>query len=678
MTELLIVDDEPQIRQLLELYLNKAEYGCRLADSVSTAKEILARHPVDLILSDIDMPGESGFELIRYVKKNNADIPLIVVSVIDKPEEAQKALEMGVYGYIVKPFTRNIVLINVENGLRRKQLEVEKSTYLNKLETQVRQRTETLNNQLIFQQELIDAIPSPVFYKNDSGRFQGCNTAFEILVSKNRDQIVGKSAFDVMPHSLAEISEKTDRQLLDAPSKIAYEYDLPYPDQTIHNFLINKATFHDANGNVSGLAGVMMDITSHRASEEALRASEEKFRQIVENIGIGVSMISKDMEVLWMNQQMQNWFPEVDVSGRPLCHRAFNMPPRETICDNCPTIKALREGKLFETTIASPGAVGNLLFRIIATPVHDKNGRVIGAIELVENIAEKSALERELRQAQKLEAIGQLAAGIAHEINTPIQYVGDNTRFLEDAFEDIHPVMKAYGGLLAAAKANSVTSDMIDNVEKILEEADLPYLSEEVPGAIEQSLEGIQQVSKIIRAMRRFSHPGSDRKSEVDINQALESTVTVARNEWKYVAEMEMDFADDLPAVHCFPAEINQVFLNLIINASHAIGEASDDGRKGKGRITVTTRSDGTSVVITIGDTGGGIPEKIRNRIFDPFFTTKGVGKGTGQGLAIARSVVVEKHGGTLHFETKKEHGTTFIIELPLNDTDEGSPEDEA
>jgi PAS domain S-box-containing protein len=677
MADLLIVDDEPQVRQLLKVYLKKSGYGCRMADSVSTAKEILACHPVDLILSDIDMPGESGFELIRYVKKNNADIPLIVVSVIDKPEEAQKALELGVYGYIVKPFTRNIVLINVENGLRRKQLEVEKSIYLNKLKTQVHQRTETLNNQVIFQQGLIDAIPSPVFYKNNSGRFQGCNTAFEVLVDKNREQIVGGSAFDFMPRSLAEISEKTDRQLMDAPGKISYEYDMAYPDQTVHNFLINKATFHDANGNVNGLAGVMVDLTDHRAAEEALRASEEKFRQIVENIGIGVSMIGKNMEILWMNRQMQNWFPEINVSDRPLCHRSFNMPPRKTICDNCPTVKALREGKHSETTAAIPLALGNFLFRVIATPIHDKNGKVIAAIELVEDITQKNALERELRQAQKLEAIGQLAAGIAHEINTPIQYVGDNTRFLEDAFEDIQPVMKAYHRLLAAIKTNSVTADMIENVERILAEADLPYLSEEVPGAIEQSLEGIQQVSKIIRAMRRFSHPGSDRKVEVDINQALESTVTVARNEWKYVAEIETDFADDLPAVHCFPAEMNQVFLNLIINASHAIGEASDDGRKGKGRITVTTRSDRTSVFITIGDTGGGIPEKIRNRIFDPFFTTKAVGKGTGQGLAIARSVIVEKHGGMLRFETKKEHGTTFIIELPLNDTEEGSPEDE-
>ena len=677
MSDLLIVDDEPRVRKLIELYLKEAGYGCHAAGSVATAKEILARHPVDLILSDIDMPGESGFELIRYVKKKHADIPLIVVSVIDKPEEAQEALSLGVYGYIVKPFTRNIVLINVENGLRLKRLETEKSTYLNKLEAQIHQRTETLNNQLVFLQSLIDAIPSPVFYKDNSGQFQGCNTAFEALLGKKREQIVGESAFDVMPRSLAEISEKTDHQLLKTPGKIAYEYDLTYPDQSIHNFLINKATFHDANGNVSGLVGVMVDITKHRIAEEALRASEEKFRHIVENIGIGVTMIGRNMEILWMNRQMEDWLPEVAVSDRPLCYRSFNKPPRETICDNCPTIKALREGKRFEATIVNPLETDKSLFRIIASPIHDKNGKVIAAIELVEDITEKSAFERELRQAQKLEAIGQLAAGIAHEINTPIQYVGDNTRFLEDAFEDIQPVMKAYSGLLAATKTNSVTADMIENVERVLEEADLPYLSKEVPGAIEQSLEGIQQVSKIIRAMRRFSHPGNDRKVEMDINQALESTVTVARNEWKYVAEMETDFHPDLPPVPCFPAEMNQVFLNLIINAAHAIGEAGGDGRKGKGRITVTTRNDGDSVIITIGDTGGGIPEKIRNRIFDPFFTTKDVGKGTGQGLAIARNVVVKKHGGALRFETGKGQGTTFVVELPLNDTEERSPEDE-
>ncbi|WP_319405330.1 response regulator [uncultured Desulfosarcina sp.] len=674
MTNILIVDDEAQIRTLLKRYLEMAGYACQTAKDVAAAMRILDSHPIDLILSDIDMPGASGFDLVRQVNENYPDTPMIMVSIIDKPEEAREALNMGVYGYIVKPFTRNIVLINVENALRRKRLEIEKKVYLDKLESMVRQRTEMLDSQLTFLQTLIDAIPSPIFYKNKEGQFQGCNTAFEMLAGKKRNQLIGMTASDIVPKLLADISHATDRKLISNPGKVAYEYDVVYPDNSIHNFLLNKATFLDSNGNVAGLAGVMVDITERKAAEEALRVSEEKSRQIVENIGIGVATISPDMKILWMNRQMRNWFPDIQAADHPICYRAFNTPPRENLCEYCPTVRTLKEGIRFEAITATPMNAGEHQFRIVSTPIHDKDGKVVAAIELVEDISEKITLERELRQSQKLEAIGQLAAGIAHEINTPIQYVGDNTRFLEDAFGDIQPVMQTYARLLAAVKANADTSEPVADAERAIEAADLSYLSSEVPTAIGQSLEGIQRVSRIIKAMRQFSHPGTDRKIETDLNQALESTITVSRNEWKYVADMETDFAAGLPAVPCFPGELNQVFLNLIINAAHAIGEKTDEGKQGKGLIRVSTRMVDDTVQIRIADNGGGIPASIRQRVFDPFFTTKPVGKGTGQGLTIAHAVIKEKHNGSIQFDSREGEGTTFTIALPIQAVTEAGP----
>jgi signal transduction histidine kinase len=188
----------------------------------------------------------------------------------------------------------------------------------------------------------------------------------------------------------------------------------------------------------------------------------------------------------------------------------------------------------------------------------------------------------------------------------------------------------------------------------------------EIPKAIQQSLEGVERVATIVRAMKEFSHPGTGQKSAVDLNHAIESTITVARNEWKYVAEVVTHFEPTLPQVPCLAGEFNQVVLNLIINATHAIADVVGDGAKGKGLITITTRQDKSWAEIRIQDTGAGIPEKIRNRIFEPFFTTKGVGKGTGQGLAISRSVIVDKHGGTIAFESQVGKGTTFIIRLPI------------
>jgi signal transduction histidine kinase len=246
--------------------------------------------------------------------------------------------------------------------------------------------------------------------------------------------------------------------------------------------------------------------------------------------------------------------------------------------------------------------------------------------------------------------------------------VGDNTRFVQEAYEDLKVLLENYSGLIKAVEAAGGHADALADLTAMQEEIDLAYLMEEVPSALEQTMEGVQRVSKIVRAMREFSHPGSDQKEAVDLNRALESTITVASNEWKYVAEMETDFATDLPAVPCLPGEVNQVFLNLIINAAHAISDATDGGKSGKGRITISTRAADNHVIISIGDTGMGIPATIKSRIFDPFFTTKGVGKGTGQGLAIAHAVIVEKHKGSLRFETSEGRGTTFRIELPLSD----------
>jgi PAS domain S-box-containing protein len=306
-------------------------------------------------------------------------------------------------------------------------------------------------------------------------------------------------------------------------------------------------------------------------------------------------------------------------------------------------------------------------------PFRNAAGEIEGVLVVARDITERKQaegvrqlLEVQLRHAQKLESIGRLAAGIAHEINTPLQFIGDNTRFIRDAFADLEKLLAAQGRLLAAAKAGPVTSELVAATEAAVQAADLDYLTAEIPKAIGQSLEGLERSTKIVRAMKEFSHPGSAHKAAVDLNQAIDSTITVCRNEWKYVADLVTQFEPDLPPVPVIASEFNQVVLNLIVNAAHAIGDAVTAGAKGT--ITISTRRDGDGMQVRVSDTGTGIPEEIRDKIFTPFFTPKGVGKGTGQGLAIARSVVVDKHGGTLCFETTAGRGTTFIIRLPLTE----------
>ncbi|MCA9149017.1 MAG: PAS domain S-box protein [Planctomycetales bacterium] len=296
---------------------------------------------------------------------------------------------------------------------------------------------------------------------------------------------------------------------------------------------------------------------------------------------------------------------------------------------------------------------------------------------LVRDITSRRNLERQLSFSQKMESVGQLAAGIAHEINTPIQYVGDNTAFLGKSFAKLTNLIDAYRGLAERCNADGVYPELTKELAQLAKKSKLEFLLSEIPTAVQQSAEGAERVAQIVLAMKEFSHPGTREKTYVDLNKCIESTATISRNEWKYVAEMTLDLDPQLPKIACFPGDLNQAIVNLIVNASHAIIEKKAGGM---GRISVSTRPYGDFVEIRISDSGTGIPAEIRDKIFDPFFTTKPVGKGTGQGLAIVYSIVVDRHGGDVQIESEVGLGTTFVLRLPLHldHADTGASSDES
>ncbi len=294
----------------------------------------------------------------------------------------------------------------------------------------------------------------------------------------------------------------------------------------------------------------------------------------------------------------------------------------------------------------------------------------------MENETQAGKLTVENFTAQKMEAIGQLAAGIAHEINTPTQYIGDNTNFLQGAFKDFLTLLEDYKKLAQQAQEITTLQDTVRSIQEKSKKIDVDYLVSEIPLAIKQSLEGIERVSGITKAMKEFSHPGSQDAAPANLNQNIQSTVTVCRNEWKYVADVELKLDPQLPEVPCCVGEINQVVLNMIINATHAISDKFEKGKKGKGLITITTHLEGDWVVIKISDNGAGISEKNKQHIFEPFFTTKAVGKGTGQGLMLSFAIVKEKHKGQLNFDSKEGEWTAFTIRLPIDSPLVKDPED--
>jgi PAS domain S-box-containing protein len=318
--------------------------------------------------------------------------------------------------------------------------------------------------------------------------------------------------------------------------------------------------------------------------------------------------------------------------------------------------------RTFDATVVDPTGAQRF-FRSHMGPIRH-SGEIAGAVIIAQDITDNRRAELDLMAAQRMVAVGTLAAGVAHEINTPIQFVSDSVRFLREAVSDVFAHLDKVSEIHEALKEGAALSEALAACEQAAEAADLDYIREHAPQALDRCIDGLGRVATIVRSLKDFSHPATTEMEPADLNRAVGSTLVLATNEYRYCATLETAFAD-LPPVLCRIDEINQVVLNLIVNAAHAI-QTVVEGTTNKGLIRVETRLEGGAVFISVADTGTGIPEAIRERIFDPFFTTKVVGKGTGQGLAIARSLVRERHGGELWFESVVGRGTTFFVRLPI------------
>jgi PAS domain S-box-containing protein len=451
-------------------------------------------------------------------------------------------------------------------------------------------------------------------------------------------------------------------------------------DGTPHWIATEVRPVRETDGRVTRFIAIQSDITQRRTDREAMRQERERAEAlahererekavllgIISTIPHAVFWKDRDSRFLGCNQKV------ADLAGvsRPadlVGKTDFDCPWSAHAADYRNDDRRVIESGQPQLDIEEAFQDRDGRRRVLLTskvPLRDAGGETQGVLGVFADITALKDLERELSQARKLEAIGQLAAGIAHEINTPTQYVADNMRFLADMFRTLWPPVRDFASL-ETTLTDAPTRDDLLPLWKALREADISFVSEEVPKALEQSLEGLDRIATIVRAMKSFSHPG-DEKAATDLNAAIESTIVVARHEWKYVADVATDLDRDLSPVHCHAGDIKQVILNMIVNAAHAIAEAKGPQPAGKGRIAIATRRYGERVEIRISDDGCGIAEEHRSRIFDPFYTTKAVGRGTGQGLAIAHSVIVKKHGGTIDVETAVGRGTTFIIRLPV------------
>lgn len=511
-----------------------------------------------------------------------------------------------------------------------------------------------------------------------NGRFVDANPAYCRLLGYTLDEVKQLTVDDLIhpddrQNTITDFENiRTGRDLvLGIDHSRSLEKRLIRKDGSLVWVLLTRSVVRDDRGRMLYLIGQHQDITPLKEAEEAQAKSQKQLATITANLFEAVLVLDVAGNIQFCNPAARELLrvpDEEDPVGRHVDSLLTTWSGVKLVTfDGSPMKQSIATGEIIrnDDAVIRIWDDDDLEVAFASAPLSDEQV-ISGCVLSFRDIKRFKAAQRETLQALKLASVGELAAGIAHEINTPSQYIGDNLCFVRDSFSGIATALSEIRQIVEECRALGPGNPLIEKFDRVVSEFDLDFLLSEIPLAAEQSLSGIEQISRIVLAMKEFSHPGAKEKVPVDINQALNSTITVCRNEWKHIAELKADLDPTLPLVPCVSGEINQVFLNLIVNATHAIEDKQD---KERGLIKVSTAKVGDFVEIQIADDGKGMPEEIRNKIFDPFFTTKEVGRGSGQGLAICHDVVVNKHGGTITFQSRVGVGTTFKVRLPITMT---------
>jgi PAS domain S-box-containing protein len=480
-----------------------------------------------------------------------------------------------------------------------------------------------------------------------------------ILGYKSESEIIAQNN-DKIYYSIE--NKKRFLELLKRRKKVyAFEDVFIKKDGTLINVKESAWTVRDENNDTMYYEVIVEDITELNQILKILHESEFKYRTLIDKLNEAVYLIiDRKFEIV-----NQKFLDLLEITEEELSLPGFNMfnfvseESKNILKERSRNIKQGKNiPKKYDMILITKK--GNEKEVEISETFLNFNGK-IATQGVVRDLTKIRKAETQIRHLQKMEAIGTLAAGIAHEINTPSQFVNDNLNFLKEVNIEFEPIYK----FLSDVKKTNRT---IEELKQIIENIDLEYLQTEVPIAIEQSIDGVQRIAKIVAAMRDFSHAGPKEKVAANVHKLINSSLTISRNAWKYIAKIEKDFDDSIPPIVCLASDLGQVFVNIIINAAHALEEKFNNSETLQGKISIKTINKGNDIEIIFSDNGIGMSKKVQKRIFDPFFTTKDVGKGTGQGLAIAYDIIVDKHHGSINVESEENIGTKLSIILPQED----------
>lgn len=691
-TKILHVEDNRVDAMLIEAMLQKIDpdkFYLKNITSLSELEKIENTNEFDIILLDLTLPECQGMETLEKVHALFADIAIVIVSGIDSDGIANDSISYGAQDYLVKGHIVPEVLIRtIRFAIKRKQLESELQ--------------ESKERFLLAVDGANDGIWDwPDLSKDEhywSPRLK------ELLGFESSQISASYETFLSRIHPLDFLSFK-DALHSHLKNNIPFdiEFRIKTKDRDYRWFHAKGNAVRDTNGRATRMSGSIRDVNNKKEDEYSLRKLYEvttdkklsldaKAKLILINalsylnlsLGIVNKITNDKHKILFHVNEIGDYeIDELVATDKQMTAYVLNsdqvisFPDKEGSI-NYKEFSFLKDYSI-ETYIGVPIVVNGEVYG--ALNFYDCNERkatfsdrektfVKLASQWISGEIEREVFlqtQKSLEEARRLESVGQLAAGVAHEINTPTQFVGDNLRFVKNSIDQMQSVLDYINKLANAEEVD--LQHFKDEVTSLSQNVDFDFILSEIPLALGQSIDGVKRIKSIVNAMKSSVHPDGSELQLADINQEIQSACILSRGEWKLVTDMQIDLDDSLPKVPCLPYEINQVVLNMVVNASHSISDEVQSGRYEKGVIKISTKADDKFAEIHIEDNGAGMTDEVKDKLFDPFFTTKGVGIGTGQGLSLAYNVIKEKHKGSIEIESEKGEGAKFVVKLPLQNS---------